>query len=154
MIGFQRQRRVVDFERRYIDQRSYAVLVGGDLAGMLSVFSAEGTYEILGASADKSIAIRAKDFGPYADPQLGAVGVDFLSDVDTTGGNSGSPTLNAKGELCGLLFDGTFESLGSDYLPTTDTRSIHVDATYLLWVMDRVDHAHNLLQEMGITPKF
>ena len=99
-------------------------------------------------------AIRAKDFGPYADPQLGAVGVDFLSDVDTTGGNSGSPTLNAKGELCGLLFDGTFESLGSDYLPTTDTRSIHVDATYLLWVMDRVDHAHNLLQEMGITPKF
>ena len=38
--------------------------------------------------------------------------------------------------------------------PTSDTRSIHVDATYLLWVMDRVDHAHNLLQEMGITPKF
>lgn len=99
-------------------------------------------------------AIQAKDFGPYADPQLGAVAVDFLSDVDTTGGNSGSPTLNAKGELCGLLFDGTFESLGSDYLPDANTRSIHVDATYMLWVMDRVDRAHNLLQEMGITPKF
>jgi hypothetical protein len=99
-------------------------------------------------------AIQAKDFGAYADPQLGAVAVDFLSDVDTTGGNSGSPTLNAKGELCGLLFDGTFESLGSDYLPDANTRSIHVDATYMLWVMDRVDRAHNLLQEMGITAKF
>ena len=99
-------------------------------------------------------AIAEHKFGPYADPQLGAVAVDFLSDVDTTGGNSGSPTLNAKGELCGLLFDGTFESLGSDYLPDANTRSIHVDATYMLWVMDRVDRAHNLLQEMGITPKF
>ena len=99
--------------------------------------------------------IRAKKFGPYADPRLGnEVPVDYLSDVDTTGGNSGSPTLNANGELCGLLFDGTYESLGSDYLFEPITRSIHVDSTYMLFVMDAVDHAHNLLQEMGVTPKF
>ena len=81
--------------------------------------------------------------------------VDFLSDVDTTGGNSGSPTLNAKGELCGLLFDGTYESLGSDFVVDPNiTRSIHVDSVYMLWMMDAVDGAHNLLQEMGLSVRF
>jgi hypothetical protein len=82
------------------------------------------------------------------------VPVNFLSDVDTTGGNSGSPTLNAKGELCGLLFDGTYESLGSDFVVDPKiTRSIHVDAVYMLWMMDYVDGAHNLLREMGLPVK-
>lgn len=101
------------------------------------------------------VAIAEKKFGGYVDPQLGSVPVNFLSTVDTTGGNSGSPTLNAKGELCGLLFDGTYESLGSDFIVDPKiTRSIHVDAVYMLWIMDAVDGAHNLLREMGITPKF
>jgi hypothetical protein len=96
-------------------------------------------------------AIAAKKFDGYVDPQIGEVPVNFLSDVDTTGGNSGSPTLNARGELCGLLFDGTYESLGSDFVVDPDiTRSIHVDAVYMLWVMDAVDGAQNLLQEMGL----
>jgi hypothetical protein len=100
-------------------------------------------------------AIAERKFGSYVDPQLGSVPVDFLSTVDTTGGNSGSPTLNAKGELCGLLFDGTYESLGSDFIVDAKmTRSIHVDAVYMLWIMDAVDGAHNLLREMGLTPKF
>ncbi len=98
-------------------------------------------------------AAREKRTAGYVDPQVGDVPVNFLSTVDTTGGNSGSPTLNAKGELCGLLFDGTYESLGSDYLPEENTRSIHVDIVYGLWVMDAVDGADHLLQEMGITPK-
>ena len=99
-------------------------------------------------------AIRAKNFGPYADPKLHEVAVNFLSTCDTTGGNSGSPTLNARGELTGLLFDGNYESLGSDFVFDPKlTRSIHVDALYMLWVMDAVDNAHNLLQEMGIAPK-
>jgi hypothetical protein len=88
-----------------------------------------------------------------SNPAFNTVPVDFLSDVDTTGGNSGSPTLNADGELCGLLFDGTYESLGSDYLFERNTRSIHVDATYMLWVMEYVDHAHSQLKEMGIKAK-
>ena len=100
-------------------------------------------------------AIRARNFGPYGDEKLGGeVPVDFLSTVDTTGGNSGSPTLNAKGELTGLLFDGNYEALGSDFVVDPNlTRSIHVDAMYMLWVMDAVDGADNLLQEMGITPR-
>jgi hypothetical protein len=92
---------------------------------------------------------------PYVDPELRDVPVNFLSTCDTTGGNSGSPTLNAKGELVGLLFDGNYESIDADFLVTpSKTRSIHVDIVYMLWVMDAVDGAQNLLREMGVTPKF
>ena len=70
-------------------------------------------------------------------PTLGEVPVDFLSDLDITGGNSGSPTLNAKGELIGLAFDGNIEGVASDVVfnPPT-TRTILVDIRYVLWVMD------------------
>ncbi|MFC3661373.1 S46 family peptidase [Luteimonas notoginsengisoli] len=87
----------------------------------------------------------------YRMEALGDVPVNFLSDVDTTGGNSGSPTLNAKGELVGLLFDGNYESLSADWIfnPAL-TRSIHVDARYMRWTMDEVDHAERLLEEMGL----
>nr|WP_267897092.1 S46 family peptidase [Henriciella barbarensis] len=74
--------------------------------------------------------------------------VNFLSDLDSTGGNSGSPTMNSKGELVGLLFDGTFESVNSDW--DFDPRTIHVDSRYMLWVMDKVDGADRLIEEMDI----
>jgi hypothetical protein len=100
-------------------------------------------------------AARAKKTGGYIDPELGDVPVNFLSTVDTTGGNSGSPTLNANGELVGLLFDGNYEALGSDFLFNPElTRSIHVDIRYALWVMDAVDGAQNLLREMGVQPRY
>ena len=98
-------------------------------------------------------AVAAKQWGPYADPTLGEVAVNFLSDVDTTGGNSGSPTLNHKGELIGLLFDGTIESVSSDVVfDPAITRSIHLDIRYALWAMDLVDGADHLLTEMDVTP--
>ncbi|MBP1595939.1 MAG: hypothetical protein H6Q05_1316 [Acidobacteria bacterium] len=88
---------------------------------------------------------------PYTDPALHDVPVNFLSTVDTTGGNSGSPTLNGKGELVGLLFDGTYESVASNFLfDNVKTRSIHVDSRYMLWNMSEVDNAVNLLKEMGV----
>jgi hypothetical protein len=98
-------------------------------------------------------AVASGSFGPYVDSTLGEVPVNFLSDVDTTGGNSGSATLNARGELIGLLFDGNYESMASDYvfIPSV-TRSIHCDARYMLWIMDAVDGADRLLEEMGVTP--
>lgn len=100
-------------------------------------------------------AARARNFDGYTDPQLGDVPVNFLADCDITGGNSGSATLNARGELAGLAFDGNYEALGSDYLVDPDiSRSIHVDAVYMVWIMDAVDRAHHLLREMGLTPKF
>ncbi|MBW8015259.1 MAG: S46 family peptidase [Planctomycetes bacterium] len=88
---------------------------------------------------------------PFYSDQVGDVPVNFLSDVDTTGGNSGSATLNRKGELVGLLFDGNSESLASDmiFMPKI-TRSIHADIRYILWFMKNVDHAENLLKEMNV----
>ena len=122
------------------------------VSGILQKNTGSGEFD---APKNELDAIRANKTAGYVDPELGEVPVDFLSDVDTTGGNSGSPTLNAKGELCGLLFDGTYESLGSDFVVDPNiTRSIHVDAVYMLWVMDAVDGAHNLLQEMGLPVRF
>jgi hypothetical protein len=99
-------------------------------------------------------AVKAKKFGPYADPTLGGeLPVDFLSDLDITGGNSGSPTLNDKGELVGLAFDGTTEGLASDVVFNgATTRVIHADARYMLWNMDLLDGADHLLKEMGVAP--
>lgn len=97
-------------------------------------------------------AIAAGKGARYRMQSLGDVPVNFLSDVDTTGGNSGSPTLDAQGRLVGLLFDGNYESLSADWIfnPAL-TRSIHVDARYMRWVMDEVDHAERLLEEMGLS---
>ena len=100
-------------------------------------------------------AVRAKNYGPYGDPRYGGeLPVDFLSDVDITGGNSGSPTLNDKGELVGLAFDGTIGGVSSDVVFNGDiTRTIHVDARYMLWMMDAIDGADHLVKEMGIEPR-
>lgn len=95
--------------------------------------------------------IAAKDYGSYELASIGSVPVNFMSDLDVTGGNSGSATLNAQGELVGLLFDGTFESVNSDWdFDPRTTRSIHVDSRYMLWVMEKVDGAQNLIDEMDV----
>jgi len=86
----------------------------------------------------------------YADPSLGDVPIDFLSDVHITNGNSGSATLNAKGELVGLAFDGTYESFASDWVFSPTTRSIHVDLRYILFLLHDVEHAQALLTELGL----
>jgi hypothetical protein len=90
----------------------------------------------------------------FADPKLGDVPVDFLSTVDTTGGNSGSAVLDAQGRFAGLLFDGTYESVASDlvYDPVS-TRSIQVDSRYLLWYLAEVAKADHLLAELGVAAK-
>lgn len=96
-------------------------------------------------------AIRAKRYGVFKDPVLGTVPVNFLSSADTTGGNSGSAIMNKRGELVGLNFDSTYESVTKDwYFDSAITRAIHVDIRYMLWVMKEVDHADNLLKEMRI----
>ena len=100
-------------------------------------------------------AIESGDWGPYEDPDLGTVPVNFLSTLDTTGGNSGSVTLDANGRLCGLLFDGNYEAMGSDWVfDPVSTRSIHAGAQHMLWMMDRVSRAHWLMREMGVNPHF
>ncbi len=89
----------------------------------------------------------------YMHPPLGEIPVNFLSDLDITGGNSGSPVLDARGELAGLAFDGNYEAMASDWLfMPAITRCISVDLRYVLWIMDQVEPAPHLLQEMGAKP--
>ena len=96
-------------------------------------------------------AVKQKRYGQFRDPVLGTVPVNFLTSADTTGGNSGSAVMNKRGELIGLNFDSTYESITKDwYFDTAITRAIHLDIRYMLWVMKEVDHADNLLQEMSI----
>jgi hypothetical protein len=105
------------------------------------------------APAPLLAAIEAKQFGPYANA-AGDLPVNFLSDLDTTGGNSGSAVLDGKGRLIGLNFDSTIEGVASDVVfDGSMVRKIHVDARYMLWVMDKVDGADHLLEEMGIKPR-
>ena len=95
--------------------------------------------------------IKSKKYGDYLDKDLGSVQVNFLTTLDVTGGNSGSPTLNANAEFVGLIFDGVYESIIADWDYNDDlNRSIHVSSAYMLWVMEHVDNAHNLIKEMEI----
>lgn len=99
-------------------------------------------------------AIRAKRYGGLADKKLGTVPVNFLSDLDITGGNSGSPVLDAQGKLVGLAFDGNWESVSSEWVfDPAVTRMISVDQRYMRWIMQEVFPAPHLLQEMGVSEK-
>jgi hypothetical protein len=81
------------------------------------------------------------------------VPVDFLSDVDTTGGNSGSPILDARGRLVGLHFDRNKEGVASEvYFKAETTRSIATDIRYVLWIADAIDQADHVLRELGVEP--
>ncbi len=122
------------------------------LAGIEQKNTGKGEFAAPSRELAAIAALRAgKQETPYLAPALGDVPVDFLSTVDTTGGNSGSPTLSGQGELVGLLFDGTYDSIASDFVyDAAGTRSIHVDVRYLLWVMSEVDGASRLLEEMGV----
>jgi len=94
---------------------------------------------------------RAKDWGRWGDPDLNTLPLDFLSDTDITGGNSGSSIMNAKGEMIGLAFDGNYEAMTSDYqfMPEI-TRTINVDIRYVLWSTEKIDGMRRLIEEMDI----
>jgi hypothetical protein len=122
------------------------------LQGIVEKHTGSGEFDAPRRQLDAIKALRAGKATPFLDKGVNDVPVNFLSTVDTTGGNSGSPTLNARGELVGLLFDGTYESVSSDYLfDSVKTRSIHVDSRYMLWTMAEVDGAKRLLDEMGVS---
>lgn len=86
----------------------------------------------------------------WADPHLDDVPVCFLSNADTSGGNSGSAVINAKGELVGVNFDRVWENVAGDFGYSAEySRNISVDIRYALWILDRVENATMLLRELG-----
>ena len=98
-------------------------------------------------------AVAAGRHGGLADARLGSVPVNFLSDLDITGGNSGSPVLDAHGKLVGLAFDGNWESVASNWVfDPAMTRMISVDQRYMRWIMQEVFPAPQLLREIGVAP--
>jgi len=93
---------------------------------------------------------KKKDYGRFADKD-GSLHVNFLTDNDITGGNSGSPVLNGKGELIGLAFDGNIEAMAGDVIfdPKLQ-RTINVDIRYVLWVIENFSGARNIVDEMTL----
>jgi hypothetical protein len=93
---------------------------------------------------------KAQDFGQYAD-KSGYMPVNFLTDNDITGGNSGSPVLNGKGELIGIAFDGNIEAMAGDVIFDKKLqRTINIDIRYVLWIIDKYAGAKNIVDEMTI----
>jgi hypothetical protein len=92
---------------------------------------------------------KKKDYGQYADN--GELRVCFLTDNDITGGSSGSPVINAKGEIIGITFDGNWEAMSNNFLFEPEMqRTINVDIRYVLFVIDKYANAQNLIKEMKI----
>ncbi len=92
----------------------------------------------------------AKDYGRFADKD-GSLHVNFLTDNDITGGNSGSPVLNGKGELIGLAFDGNIEAMAGDVIFDNKLqRTINVDIRFVLWVIENYSGAKHIVDEMTL----
>ncbi len=99
--------------------------------------------------ADLKDKINSQDFGQYTDSRTNELFVNFLSTNDITGGNSGSPIFNCKGELLGLAFDGNWEAMSGDIIfePALQ-RTINVDVRYMLFIMDKIGGAERLVKEV------
>lgn len=118
------------------------------LSGMIEKHVGEGDFD---APLKVRDAYAAKKFGRWVDPTLRDVPVDFLSDCDTTGGNSGSPTIDGAGRLVGVNFDRVWENVANDfgYNPVV-ARNVNADVRYLLWLLEEVEGASGLLRELKV----
>ena len=118
------------------------------LSGVVAKESGEEPF----ANPEPLLAVyKSGDLGKYVDPGIGDVPVNVLTTNDGTGGNSGSPILNGKGEVIGVDFDSNWEGIVGDYVyDPILKRSIIVDSRYVLFILDQVYHAQNVLDELTI----
>ncbi|MCU0334435.1 MAG: S46 family peptidase [Chitinophagaceae bacterium] len=118
-------------------------------AGLLEKYK-PGDYEF-DLPARQVELLRKKDFGQYADPVRKDLIVGFITSDDITGGNSGSPVINGNGELIGLAFDGNYEALSHKINFDKDLcRTIVVDIRYVLWCVDKLGGASQLIKELKL----
>lgn len=120
------------------------------LGGVMEKYK-PGDYEF-DAPAKLIELINNKDYGQYVDKKTNDVVVSFITTNDITGGNSGSPVLNAKGELIGLAFDGNYEALSHKIAFDGElNRTICLDVRYLLFVVDKLGGAKNIIDELVLS---
>jgi len=118
------------------------------LKGMIEKNTGEEPFDV----PEKLVNLHAEhDFGGYMDKKMRDIPVAFLATTDITGGNSGSPVMNGKGEIIGCAFDGDYESMTSDWqFNDRLTRTISVDSRYILFVLDKFSNAKKLIKELTI----
>jgi hypothetical protein len=118
------------------------------LAGMMEKHTGEDPFDVPKKVRD---AYEAGKVGRWKDARLDEVPLCFLADADTTGGNSGSPTVNGRGELVGLNFDRVWENVANDFGYNPEiARNVNVDIRFFLWMLDEVEDADGLLKELRI----
>jgi len=132
----------------YIPRDAVIYLPKTRLAGILEKNTGEDPFN----APEKLLGLaQSMNYGDWVDSELHDVPVNFLHTTDITGGNSGSPVLNGKGELIGVAFDGNYEAMTSDYFFDPNiTRTISVDSRYLLFILDKFDNAQNLINELKL----
>ena len=133
--------------RGYTPQDGLWALPQTTLAGQIAKHTGQPPFAM---PPNVLAAAKQTDRGRWKDAKLGDVPVCFLSSADTTGGNSGSAVIDAYGRLVGLNFDRVWENVAGDFgYDIARSRNISVDVRYLLWMLDRVEHADALLRELG-----
>jgi len=135
----------------YVPRDGLAATPQTTVAGQLAKHAGKEPFD-LPEAVRSAAALASQTY--WSDPGLGDVPVDFLSNGDTTGGNSGSPVIDGQGRLVGLNFDRVWENIAGDYgYNVARSRNVIVDIRYLLWTLDEVTDAGPLLDELGMADK-